>query len=89
MGPKPYELLIVLLEKPFEIVTREELGSRLWPGKTVLDCNTRLNMTASQLRKALSHAGDDRVYFKTISRKGYAFVVDLQDSDDFINSAGY
>jgi len=86
IGRKPYELLLVLLEKPSETVTRQELGIRLWPGETALDSDFKLNTTVCQLRKSFSRGGDDRVYVKTIARKGYAFVVDLKDSDEPLTS---
>jgi len=81
IGGKNYELLVALLEKPFEIVSREELGSRLWPGTTVRDCNAKINVAVSQLRQVLRNSGDARDYFQTIPQKGYVFVVALQGSD--------
>ena len=81
IGGKNYELLVALLDKPFEIVTREELVGRLWPGETVLDCNSRINVAASHLRNVLYNSGDERDYLQTIPQKGYLFAVGLQGSD--------
>src|SRR5580693_5760019 len=51
---QPFQVLLVLLERPSEVVTREELRHRLWPADTFVDCDHSLNTAINKLREALS-----------------------------------
>ena len=55
---QPFEILALLLSKPGELVTREELRSRLWPGDTFVDFNHGLNAAVNKLREALSDSAE-------------------------------
>jgi Tol biopolymer transport system component/DNA-binding winged helix-turn-helix (wHTH) protein len=75
---QPFEILSILLDKPGELVTREELRSRLWPGDTFVDFNHGLNAAVNKLRDALSDSADDPRYVETLPRRGYRFIAEVQ-----------
>ena len=79
---QPFEILAVLLSKPGELVTREELRTKLWPGDTFVDFNHGLNAAVNKLREALSDSADDPRYVETLPRRGYRFIaaIDWLDS---------
>jgi DNA-binding winged helix-turn-helix (wHTH) protein/Flp pilus assembly protein TadD len=72
---QPYRLLLVLLETPGEVVSREELRSRLWPGDTFVDFDGSLRAAVRKLREALDDDAEDPRYIETIPKHGYRFLV--------------
>lgn len=72
---KVYQVLMALLEKPGEVVTREELRQRLWPAETHVNYDANVNTTVNKLRLALGDSSDKPVYIETIPRKGYCLLV--------------
>jgi DNA-binding winged helix-turn-helix (wHTH) protein len=72
---KVYQVLLALLEKPGEVVTREELRQRLWPAETHVNYDANVNTTVNKLRLALGDSSDKPVYIETIPRKGYCLLV--------------
>jgi DNA-binding winged helix-turn-helix (wHTH) protein len=76
---KPFELLVALIEKPGEVVTRQQLYARLWPGVSA-DYRRGLDTAMKKLRKALA---DDRgKYIQTLPRRGYRFVAPVTEIAD-------
>jgi Tol biopolymer transport system component/DNA-binding winged helix-turn-helix (wHTH) protein len=71
---QPFQLLTVLLEKPGEIVTREELRHRLWPADTFVDFDHGLNAAVKRLRDALGDSAENPRFVETLPRRGYRFV---------------
>jgi Tol biopolymer transport system component/DNA-binding winged helix-turn-helix (wHTH) protein len=71
---QPFEILGVLLDRPGELVTREELHSRLWPADTFVDFNHGLNAAVNKLREALSDSAERPRYVETLPRRGYRFI---------------
>lgn len=71
---QPFQLLAVLLEKPGEVVTREELRHRLWPADTFVDFDHSLNAAVKRLRDALHDSADNPRFVETVARRGYRFV---------------
>jgi len=69
-------VLALLLERPGQVVTREELKQRLWAG-TVVDFDHGLNMTVNRLREALGDAADTPRFIETVPRRGYRFIYPL------------
>src|SRR5207249_5933442 len=68
---QPFQVLAVLLERPGEVVTREEFEKRLWPGDTFVDFEHSLNTAIKKLRQAL---GDDKKkprFVETLPKRGY------------------
>jgi DNA-binding winged helix-turn-helix (wHTH) protein len=72
---KVFRVLMTLLEKPGEVVTREELRQRLWPAETYVNYDANVNTTVNKLRLALGDSSEKPVYIETIPRKGYCLLV--------------
>ncbi len=81
---KVYQTLLTLLEKPGEVVTREELRIRLWPADTHVNYDANVNTTVNKLRIALGDSSDKPLYVETIPRKGYSLLV----QPEITNGAG-
>lgn len=71
---QPLRVLEALLEKPGELVSREQLRERLWPSDTFVDFEKSLNGAVAKLRQALSDSAEGPVYVETAARKGYRFI---------------
>src|SRR5712691_1193143 len=78
---KVYQILLALLEKPGEVVTREELRVRLWPADTHVNYDANVNTTVNKLRQALGDSTDKPLYIETIPRKGYCLIVSSEFAD--------
>lgn len=84
---KVYQTLLTLLEKPGEVVTREELRARLWPADTHVNYDANVNTTVNKLRVALGDSSDKPLYVETIPRKGYSLLVQPEVSNHVGNSS--
>jgi TolB-like protein/DNA-binding winged helix-turn-helix (wHTH) protein/Flp pilus assembly protein TadD len=73
---QPFRLLALLLEKPGELVTREELQGRLWP-QTTVDFDHGLNKAISKIREALGDSAENPRFVETVTRRGYRFLADV------------
>jgi DNA-binding winged helix-turn-helix (wHTH) protein len=71
---QPFQVLLALLERPNEIVTREELRLRLWPSDTFVDFDHGLNTAINKLRDALRDSASNPRFIETLARRGYRFV---------------
>jgi Tol biopolymer transport system component/DNA-binding winged helix-turn-helix (wHTH) protein len=71
---QPFQILVSLLERPGEIVTREELRGRLWPSDTFVDFDHSLNAAVRRLRDALGDSAEAPRFVETVARRGYRFV---------------
>jgi len=76
---KPLKLLVALVERPHEVVTREELRARLWPPNMVVEFDDGLNTAVNKLRRALGDAAGAPRYVETVGRRGYRFIGQLAD----------
>jgi eukaryotic-like serine/threonine-protein kinase len=72
---QPHRILVALLENPGEVITREELRSRLWPDDTFVDFDGSLRVAVRKLREALNDNADDPRYIETVPKRGYRFLV--------------
>ena len=72
---KVYQVLMALIEKQGEVVTRDELRVRLWPADTHVNYDANVNTTVNKLRQALSDSSEKPLYIETIPRKGYCLIV--------------
>jgi TolB-like protein len=72
-----FQVLAALMERPGEIVTREELRKRLWSSDTFVDFEVALNSAVSRLRDALGDSADSPSFIETIPKRGYRFVVPI------------
>ena len=75
---QPLQVLVVLLERPGELLTREELRQRVWPGDTFVDFDHALNTAAKKIRLALNDEADSPRYLETVPRRGYRFIAPVQ-----------
>jgi TolB-like protein len=73
---QPFQLLAILLEKPGELVTREELRSRLWP-QTTVDFDHGVNKAIGKVRYALGDSAGNPRFIETVARRGYRFLADV------------
>ncbi len=87
LSGKPVEFLRAVLERPGEVVTREELQKRLWPGDTVVDFESGLNTAANRLRIALSDTAEHSHYLETLARVGYRFIAPVTEDDEVVMGA--
>jgi Tol biopolymer transport system component/DNA-binding winged helix-turn-helix (wHTH) protein len=71
---QPFQVLALLLEKPGDVVTREELRDRLWPADTFVDFDHGLNAAIKRLRNALGDSADNPTFVETVARRGYRFL---------------
>ena len=71
--PQPMKVLAVLLERPGELVSRDELRKRLWPGELHVDFELGLNRSINKLRRALLDDANSPLYIETIPTRGYRF----------------
>ncbi|HYA62192.1 MAG TPA: winged helix-turn-helix domain-containing protein [Candidatus Sulfotelmatobacter sp.] len=86
---QPMQVLVALLEKPGEIVTREELRQRIWPADTFVDFEHSLNTAIKKLRQALGDRAGNSKYVETLPRRGYRFlaVVELSAQRPAVKTA--
>jgi TolB-like protein/DNA-binding winged helix-turn-helix (wHTH) protein/Flp pilus assembly protein TadD len=73
---QPFQLLAMLLERPGELVIREELRERLWP-KTLVDFDHGLNKAISKVRDALGDSAENPRFIETVTSRGYRFLADV------------
>src|SRR5438445_9633960 len=73
---QPFQLLAMLLEKPGELVTREELRGRLWP-QTFVDFDHGLNKAISKIREALGNSAENPRFIETVASRGYRCLADV------------
>jgi len=78
---QPFQILVILLEHPGEVVTREELHRELWPGDTFVDFEHGLNNAVNRLREALSDSADSPRFIETLPRRGYRFIAPVEAVD--------
>ena len=75
---QPFQVLLVMLERPREIVTREELRQKLWPADTFVDFDHSLNTVINKLREALSDSASNPRFIETLARRGYRFLAPVE-----------
>lgn len=74
---QPFQILAMLLDRPGEIVTREELRTHLWPADTFVDFDHSLNAAVRRLRDALGDTAENPRFVETVARRGYRFLAPL------------
>ena len=77
---QPVAILKMLLDRPGELVTREELQKKLWVADTFVDFEHSLNAAVKRLRAALNDSADQPRYVETLARRGYRFVAPVNGS---------
>src|SRR5512146_1315232 len=74
----PLEVLILLVQRRGEIVSREEIVARVWGGGTYLDTDNAINGAIRKIRQVLKDNPEEPKYIQTVTGKGYRFFADLQ-----------
>ncbi|HEV2400320.1 MAG TPA: winged helix-turn-helix domain-containing protein [Candidatus Sulfotelmatobacter sp.] len=75
---QPFQILATLLERPGEVVTREELRLRLWPTDTFVDFDHSLNAAVKRLRESLGDSAETPTFIETLARRGYRFLGNVE-----------
>ena len=78
---QPYQVLVLLLERAGDVVTREELQQKLWPSDTFVDFDHSLNTAINKVREALGDSASSPRYVETLARRGYRFIAPVETSD--------
>ena len=78
MQEQPFQILVMLLEKPGEVVTRDELRNKLWSADTFVDFDVGLNNAILRLRNALGDSAEKPRFIETLPRRGYRFIVPVR-----------
>lgn len=78
---QPFEVLRMMLERPGDLITREELATRLWPQGTFVDFEHSLNAAVKRLRTALGDDANNPRFVETLPRRGYRFIASLAGND--------
>ncbi|HEY6308951.1 MAG TPA: winged helix-turn-helix domain-containing protein [Candidatus Angelobacter sp.] len=79
---QPFQVLVALLERPREVVTREELRLRLWPQDTFVDFDHGLNTAMAKLRDVLGDSAGNPRYIETIAKRGYRFLGEVRTAQE-------
>ena len=77
---QPFQVLAMLLEKPGQLVTREELREKIW-GQTIVDFDHGLNKAINKIREALGDSAEHPRFVETVARRGYRFLADVTPID--------
>lgn len=85
---QPFQILQALLERPGEIVTRDDLQKRIWPADTFVDFDHGLNNAVKRLREALCDTAETPRYIETLPRRGYRFLPPLDGTHDVLPKRG-
>src|SRR5512132_3459731 len=75
---QPFHILAMLLERPGDVVSRDEIRDRLWPDGTFVDFEHSVNAAVKRLRAALGDTAENPRYVETLHRRGYRFVAALK-----------
>ena len=75
---QPFQILAMLLERPGELVTREEIREKLWPGDTFIDFEHSVNTSIKRLREALGDDPGTPRFIETLPRHGYRFIAPVE-----------
>jgi DNA-binding winged helix-turn-helix (wHTH) protein len=78
---QPFQILEMLLSRPGDLITRDELQQRLWPGQSLVDCTHGLNAAINKLREALGDSAITPQYVETLPRRGYRFIGKVRASE--------
>src|ERR1700745_3841097 len=80
LPPQPFRVLLLLVERSGEVVTREEIQRCLWKDSTFVDFEHGINFSINQIRGALSDSAEAPQYVQTLPRHGYRFIGAVQPS---------
>ena len=79
MQGQPFEVLVALLDRRGELVSREELQQKIWPSETAGDFDQGLNRAINKVREALGDSAESPRFVETLPRRGYRFVGSIRE----------
>ena len=85
---QPFHVLAILLERPGEIVTRDELQKRLWPD-TFVDVERNLNTAINKIREVLGDSAESPRFIETLPRRGYRFVLPVEADGNSVQASEF
>lgn len=87
LNAQPFQVLILLLQRPGEVLTREQIYRHLWPDGTFVDSEHGVNSAVNRLREALGDNASNPRFVETLSRRGYRFVAPVEriDPGEFVS----
>src|SRR5580698_7463789 len=77
-----FQILLMLMEHPGEVVMREDLRAKLWPNNTIVEFDHSINAAIKRLRNALGESSEDPCYVETLAKRGYRFVGEVERVGD-------
>ena len=81
-----FQILAILLERPGEVVMRQDIQKRLWPNDTVVEFENSINAAVKRLRLALEDSADEPRYVETLARRGYRWMVPVERVDSSLDT---
>ena len=81
---QPFQILVILLEHPGDLVTREQLQRQLWPSDTFVDFDRGLNAAINRVREALGDSAENPRFVETLPRRGYRFIAPIDVVADLV-----
>ncbi|MGA2886668.1 MAG: winged helix-turn-helix domain-containing protein [Terracidiphilus sp.] len=78
LNAQPFQVLVMLLERPGEVLTREEISSALWPEGTFVDAEHGVNSAVNRIREALGDTASNPRFVQTLARRGYRFLAPVE-----------
>src|SRR6202042_3338804 len=78
LNAQPFQVLCLLLERPGELLTREEISRVLWPEGTFVDYEHGVNSAVNRIREALRDTASNPRYVETLARRGYRFIAPVE-----------
>jgi cholera toxin transcriptional activator len=81
LNAQPFQVLLMLLERPHELLTREEISRELWPDGTFVDYEHGVNSAVNRIREALGDTAGNSRFVETLARRGYRFVAPVERID--------
>ncbi|MES2394145.1 MAG: winged helix-turn-helix domain-containing protein [Acidobacteriota bacterium] len=79
LNAQPFQLLLLLLERPGQLLTREEISAQLWPDGTFVDFDHGLNSAINRIREALHDSAANPRFVETLARRGYRFIAPVEN----------
>jgi Tol biopolymer transport system component/DNA-binding winged helix-turn-helix (wHTH) protein len=83
LGPQPFAFLLAILERPGDLITRDELRQRLWPEGTYVDYELGLKKCVNRVREILGDSADRPRFIETVPRRGYRFIAPVEEVGGF------
>ncbi|MDE3200547.1 MAG: winged helix-turn-helix domain-containing protein [Acidobacteriota bacterium] len=81
LNAQPFQVLLLLLERPGDLLSREEIASALWPDGTFVDFDHGLNSAINRIREALGDTASNPRFVETLARRGYRFIAPVERLD--------